>query len=226
MVANKKQKTPAQAQRSKIAEAIRKRGDKGTNIWLVRPPFEQKDLILNSDPAFEAFYLLEGEPDFKDIRYLPHWYEVQDVKQAWQPSKPFASVTTLAGGTLQVELAFDAAAPKGDAARELAPVDGIVTVNLHVLNSHVQRVENWRRVVPCIRRVRVHSTRSVERQILIRLNSLKRSTLGKLQAEFSDVEVGIFYGAVATLLRRRDLCANLDTHPWSTHTLVWSAEAC
>ncbi|WP_445143368.1 hypothetical protein [Dyella sp. Tek66A03] len=224
-MARDKQKTPAQAQRSKLMVAIRARGEQGTNIWVVRPPFQSKDLILNSDPQFEAFYLLEGEPSFREVNYLPQWYEVQAEGLPWQPTKPFAVVTTLDGHELRVDLAFDSPSPAGGFAAPIAPNVGIVVVNLHVLNKYIQRVENWRRVIPCIRRARLHGTAAIERQILVMLHRVERATLRSLYANFGDDNAGIFFGAIAMLLRKRELCSDLDTRPWSMHTCVWSAEA-
>lgn len=223
-MARVKQKTPAQAQRYKLTAAIRDRGEKGTNIWLVRPPFQTRDLFLSSDPQFEAFYLLEGEPAFREIRYLSQWYDVQPVEQLWRPLRQFAVVTTVDDQELSVELAFEAESPKGSAAASLRPFEGVVRVNVDMLNQHIQRIENWRRIIPCIRRVRLHATAAVERQIAIFLHKKGRITLRNLHGHFSDVDVGIFYGAIATLLRKRELCADLDTRPWSLNTCVWNAE--
>ena len=224
-MARKKQQTPAQAQRNKVAAAIRARGERVSNIWLVRPPFQTRDLILNSDPQFEAFYLLEGEPTFAEIRYLPHWYEVESGTSASPPSSELAIVTTLDRQELPVHLAFGAEPPKAVAEVALTPVDGVIRINLRVLDNHAQRIENWRRIIPCIRRVRLHATTATERQIAVLLHAQGRSTLRGLRARFGDLDTGTFYGAVAILLRRRELLSDLDTRPWSLETMIWNATA-
>lgn len=220
-MASKKQQTPAQAQRNRVAAAIRARGERVSNIWLIRPPFETRDLILNSDPQFETFYLLEGEPAFAEIRYLPQWYDVE-AKQTESSFKELAVVTTLEGQELSVRLAFGTEPPKERAEGALKPVDGVIHVNLRVLDHHIQRIENWRRVIPCIRRVRLHGTAALERQIAVLLHTHGRSTLRSLQLRFADLDAGTFFGAVGILLRRRELLSDLDTRPWSLDTLVWS----
>lgn len=221
----KKQKTPAQTQRNKVAAAIRSRGERVSNIWLVRPPFQTRDLILNSDPQFEAFYLLEGEPKFTDIRYLPHWYEVEGGASSSSSSSEFANVTTFDLQELSVNLAFGTESQKATAEVALTPVDGVIRINLRVLNNHAQRIENWRRIIPCIRRVRLHATTATERQIASLLHSQGRSTLRSLRTRFADMDAGTFYGAVAILLRRRELLSDLDTRPWSLDSMIWNATA-
>lgn len=219
----RKQKTPAQKQRSEVAAAIRARGERGSNIWLVRPPFEARDLVLNSDLQFEAFYLLEGEPTFRQIRYLPAWYEAQEQATVSSTSGDFATVTTLNRQELSVRLTFGAEPSAADTV--LTPSHGEVHVHIGVLDNHIQRVENWRRVIPCIRRVRLHATAAIERQVALTVHARKRVSLRELRECFLDIDIGIFFGAVAILLRRRELQSDLDTRPWSLNTWIWTEAA-
>ncbi|MDG2538731.1 hypothetical protein P5Y53_13735 [Dyella jiangningensis] len=222
-MAQSKQKTPAQTQRSEVAAAIRARGERGSNIWLVRPPFESRDLVLNSDLQFEAFYLIEGEPAFEDIRYLPQWYEAEDSCHASGSSKELAVVTNLDRQEHAIHLVFGTESSATGGA--LTAVNGAIHITVRTLDSHIQRVENWRRIIPCIRRVRLHATAAIERQIVVVVHRQQRMSLRELQGLFLSLESGIFFGSVAILLRRRELCADLDTHPWSLNTQVWSAKA-
>jgi hypothetical protein len=218
-----KQKTPAQAQRGKLTAAIRTRGERPYNIWLIRPPFESRDLILNSDPQFEAFYVLEGESSFSDIRYLPQWYNSEDREQPSSGAREFARVTTTDKQELSIYLSFGREPRKGSTA-EMAQIGGVINIDMLVLNHYIQRVENWRRVIPCIRRVRLHATSSIERQIAILLHGMGRTPLRNLAARFSNLDAALVYGAVAILLRRRELLSDLDTRVWSLDTLLWNAE--
>ena len=222
-MAQRKNKTPAQMQRSEVAAAIRARGERGSNIWLVRPPFESKDLILSSDLQFEAFYLIEGEPTFEHIRYLSPWYQAKKGGHAGVGSKEFAIVTDSQQRKQAIHLAF------GDedsgASSTLTVVAGVVRITVRTLDGHIQRVENWRRIIPCIRRVQLHPTAAIERQIAVIVHAQKKMPLRDLQRHFSSVEPGIFFGAVATLLRRRELEGDLDTRPWSLKTLLWIGNA-
>lgn len=224
-MAQEKNKTPAQAARNKLSAAIRARGERGSNIWLVRPPFESRDLILSSDPQCEAFYLLEGEPSFKSIRYLPQWYQVQELEALVRPTREFAIVTISDGREIPVCLTFGTETHSG-AVATLTPRNGSFHINLHVLDGYRQRTENWRRVIPCIRRVRFHSANAqVGRQLAMCVHQRGRSTIGELIREFSDIHGGFFYGALATLIRERMLHSDLDSRPWSTKTVVWGAES-
>lgn len=215
-----KWKTPAQMQRSQVAAAIRARGEQGSNIWLVRPPFETRDLVLNSDLQFEAFYLIEGEPTFKQIRYLPAWYEAQKQQGASGVSKDFAVVTTLADQEIPVRLAFEA--DSGPAGAALNPSNGNIRIHIGALDDHIQRIENWRRVIPCIRRVRLHPTMAIERQIAVLVHARKKISLRDLREPFLDIDAGLFFGSVAILLRRRELQSDLDVRPWSLNTWLWN----
>ena len=66
-MARKKGKNPVGERRNAIAAAIRVRGQSPHNIWIIRPPFDKEDILLNSDIAMELFYYLEGDPSFKEI---------------------------------------------------------------------------------------------------------------------------------------------------------------
>lgn len=222
-MARVQRKTPAQQQRAKLTTAIRARGERGTNIWQVRPPFEDRDLNLSSDPQYETFYVIEGEPRFSEIRYLAQWYEVDPEPSLVAPSRQFAVVTTVDQQELSIELAFGSDFPSGAQAKALIPINGSIRINLHVLNNHVQRVTNWRQVIAFIRRVRLHSTEPIEQQIAVVLHRIGPSTVRDLVAKLSDVDAGLFYGALATCLRRRELQSDLDTRPWSLNTRIWNA---
>ncbi|WP_038618215.1 hypothetical protein [Dyella jiangningensis] len=215
-----REKTPAQERRNELAAAIRARGERGSNIWLLRPPFQSRDLVLNSDLQFEAFYVVEGEPTFRQIRYLPGWYQAHEHESPSDASKDFAVVTTLDEQEFSVRLAFDA--NPGETANALTPLHGEIRVHIGVLDSHIQRVENWRRVIPCIRRVRLHATSAIERQIALMVHARRRLSLRDLRERFLDVDAAIFFGSVAILLRRRELQSDLDTRPWSLNTCVWT----
>ncbi|MGH8113095.1 MAG: hypothetical protein ACREPL_14435 [Rhodanobacteraceae bacterium] len=217
------QATPAQAQREKLGAAIRQRGRSPYNLWLVRPPFEARDLILASDLEFEAFYYVEGEPGFADIRYLPQWYAIEGGELPRSRSQEFAAVTTTDGRKVTVQLNFSETPARCSAAVVPVSTHGVVRINLQTLDDHTQRVENWRRVVPCIRRTCRHPTSGLQRQIAIVVGADGKKSLRTVRNQFSDVDAGLFWGAVATILRRRELASDLDSRPWSLNTLVWDA---
>jgi len=223
----KKNKTPAQLQRAKLAAAIKLRGERGYNIWLVRPPFEAHDLMLSSDPQVEAFYCVEGEPTFAEISYLPQWYELQG-RPSPEPeprTHDLARITATDERALVVRLALGARHRGGAEAATLTPVDGVISLTLDVLNAHAQRIENWRRIISCIRRARFHGTAAIERRIALALCGGMRSTIRAVHRELTDAGDPLFYAAVARLLRHREICADVDSRPWSENTQLWSSAA-
>ncbi|WP_461446046.1 hypothetical protein [Metallibacterium scheffleri] len=216
-------KTPAQAARAKLAAAIKARGERGSNIWLVRPPFETRDLVLSSDPQVEAFYCLEGEPTFAEISYAPLWYQSMDCQPKTPPPHDFAHVSFTDGRAATVRLAFKSESGQHAEESLLTTVDGVILLTLDVLDAHAQRIENWRRITASIRRARLHSTSVLERQLALALSRGSRCTLRKVHDELPDANDALFIAAVATLLRRREILADVDSRPWSWNTQLWGS---
>ncbi|MBU8977758.1 hypothetical protein JI752_016540 [Lysobacter sp. MMG2] len=207
--------SPAQQQRAKLADVIRSRGESPYNIWLVRPPFEEEDLILSSDPAMELFYFLEGDARFTQIDYSPLRLGLEDPLPQSVVPYHFASACMAQGERIEVFLALlESDGPSTSTATRWM-------VSLRELSAAPTRIANWRRIVPHIRRVHFHDTHGIERQILAVCTGKQRSVrqlMGLVEAP-----AGLFYGALAALLRRRLLEGDCDTRPWSLNTLVWGA---
>lgn len=212
-MSKKRAASPAREGRNKLAEAIRARGQSAYNIWVVRPPFDSEDILLNSDVALELFYFIEGDPRFVEITY-------DALRADASPSivrREFARARERDGTIVSVELSFDQ-----EASRRGAAVAGefIEIVNLSTLDEYAQRIENWRRVVPCIRRVRSHSTALIAHLLLRSLKDGAARTIRQILASLADHDAALVLGALAGLLRKRDLQADLDEKPWSLHTRV------
>ncbi|WP_152667127.1 hypothetical protein, partial [Xanthomonas perforans] len=93
----------------------------------------------------EAFFYLEGSPDVAFVDYSP----LRHGRGHPQPGRRhFATVTTLEGTELDVDLALDA---------NQASVAGRRLVSLAVLNAAKVRVQSWRAIIPTINRCRSHS---------------------------------------------------------------------
>ena len=213
----KTSKTPAHARRNALVEKIRARGDSPYNIWMVRPPFEDDDLLLTSDPAMELFYWVEGEPSFVDISYAPLRSAMDAGTQL--DGREFAQCVMGDETTLTVVWC-------GAATPDTAPGSEtqFLRVTLTDLNANAQRVENWRRIVPCIRRVRLHPTAMLERQVLLALRGVKHRSVRYLVNARPEGPAALTVGAIAILLRKRLIIADVDTRPWSSNTLVWSVQ--
>lgn len=212
-MSKKRPPSPAREGRNKLAEAIRARGQSAYNIWIVRPPFDDQDILLNSDVALELFYYLEGDPRFVEIDYGA-------LRADPSPSvnrRVFARARERNGTVVDIELSFDQ-----EAGRRGAGIAGefVEVVNVGALDAHAQRIENWRRIVPCIRRVRSHSTGLIAHLLLTSLKDGAARTIRQILAGLADHDTALVLGTLASSLRKRDLQADLDDKPWSMHTRV------
>lgn len=220
----KTHKTPAQTRRKNLAEAIKSRGHSPYNIWVVRPPFAEEDLLLTSDIAFELFYYLEGDPKYVDIEYpsLKASFSEAPISIA---DYVFAIAADACGHTTTIKFSHEIsnANVTTQVSDELESLTRIVT--LDELDSNVQRVENWRRIIPCIRRVKLLPMASLERVIVQKLRDGKRQTIRQIIKAHSNESTAILLGALALALRHRHIKADLDTKPWSLNTWVWGETA-
>jgi hypothetical protein len=204
-----KHKTPAQARRGDLAQAIKARSRSPYNIWVVRPPLDSKDLILESDPAMELFYFLEGDSRFADIRYSRTDSETNREGSA---SRLFAHATSVQRRETGIFWWGAKDVPEAE--------DGKVHVNLRDLDSFAQRIENWRRIVPCIRRVKLHPTGAIERLILLALRDGQARSIRQLVAQLGEPSQALTVGAIALLLRKRSVSGDVDERPWSLNTML------
>lgn len=216
----KRAPTPAQKRRSTLEQEIRSRGAAPRNIWVVRPPFEDKSLILSSDTEMELFYFLEGEPRLTDIDYSP--LRMDQARAGNRHVRVFARASTSGGSKFEISLT---AATTAEAARDnpFETENPRVEIGLQHLNAYAMRIANWRRILPCARRVRCHPIAALECQILL---SLRQGpvTIRQITNLYSEVSSpALVYGAIACLLRKRQITSDCDTRPWSLHTLIQGA---
>lgn len=210
--------SPAQRGRSRIADAVRRRGQSPYNLWVIRPPFDTQDVILNSDPKMELFYFLEGDPQLDEIDYGPlRQVPTADALSARHspPAGPEHFANIVRSGTRGRVLWGSAHLRRPDS---LAPTDSYVT--LSDLDDHRLRVDNWRRIVPAIRRTRPHPTIAVERQILCLLGDDASKTVSAILEASPTNAPALIVGVIGLLLRQRKIDADLDRRPWSLHTKV------
>jgi hypothetical protein len=218
-MARKKGKNPVGERRNAIAAAIRVRGQSPHNIWIIRPPFDKEDILLNSDIAMELFYYLEGDPSFKDINYQVLRTPVGSDLPPSIFGRVFAQVTLDDGTARSVVPCIENASEVAQS----SPGDLRHYVTLTTLDLALQRTENWRRIIPCIRRVRLHSTAKLERSIVIGFQPGRKRSIREVLGSFSGENPGLVLGALAIVLRQRQLSSDLDIKPWSLNTILWSA---
>ena len=219
-MAQKKSSTPAQARRNSLAEVIRERGESPYNIWVARPPFDDDDVLLTSDSAFELFYYLEGDARFIQISYAP-LQQIDGKRLANSDSAlAFARVVDAEGQTREVFMSRMGKSGNGTVTTEETSA---MVIGIPELDAYRQRIENWRRIVPCIRRVRRHPIATVERQLLLALRDGEQRSIRYLRNVLTPCPAALVVGAIATLLRRRELRSDCDSRPWSLNTLLRSA---
>ena len=203
-------KTPAQQKRSQYLASVRARGASGNNLWFVSPPQDTQSLPLTlcSDIELDTFFYLEGSPDLTSIDYAP-------LRHGQAPSRPgrrhFATVTTLEGTELDVELAAEA---------DKASVAGRRLISLAVLNAGKVRIQSWRAIVPTINRCRSHSLGPVIIRCRHLLEEHGELSVRALCQQLATESTALVTGALATLLRAREIQSDVDTHLWGPGTVL------
>lgn len=218
-MARKERATPAQKQRNQLANAVRERGESPYNLWVVRPPFEAENLILSSDRALELFYWLEGNPELVELDYSP--LRSPSAVRPWREALHFADVGTTDARWLSVYLDRGYLAGLDvDGRPGQLNVDNRHFVGTQALNADAQRISNWRRIVPCIRRIQTHPTRTIQVRITQHLGSDGTHSIRSVLNALSDTNEALVLGAIGTLLRVRRITSDCDVRPWSLNTML------
>lgn len=207
----KPSKTPAQQQRNKYMASVRARGASGHNLWFVTPPLDptESPLILCSDLEFETFLYLEGSPDLPEVDYAP--LRLQEASGGPGP-RHFATATTLDGTRLDVELRPEA---------NQHPIPGRRLINLAMLTAAKTRIESWRAIVPAINRCRSHTLNPVIFRCRRLLQDGGERTILDVSRELASENTALVVGALAMMLRTREIKSDVDQHLWGPQTRVW-----
>lgn len=211
VVMAKPSKTPAQQQRNKYMASVRARGASGHNLWFVSPPLDPAELSLTlcSDLEFETFLYLEGSPDLPSVDYAP--LRLQEAAAGPNP-RHFATATTLDGTRLDIELRPEATQPS---------IAGRRMINLAVLTAAKTRIESWRAIVPAINRCRSHTLNPVIFRCRQLLQDSGERTVLDISRELASENTALVVGALATMLRTRELQSDVDHQLWGPQTRVW-----
>ncbi|WP_349780511.1 hypothetical protein [Xanthomonas sp. WHRI 7065] len=203
-------KTPAQKKRNQYLASVRARGASGHNLWFVSPPQDTQalPLTLSSDIELEAFFYLEGSPDVAFVDYSP----LRHGRAHSHPGRRhFATVTTLEGTELDVDLALEA---------DKASAAGRRLISLAMLNAAKVRVQSWRAIVPTINRCRSHSLGPLIIRCRHLLEEHGELAVRDLCQQLTSESTALITGAVATLLRSREVESNVDTRLWGPGTML------
>lgn len=213
-MSRQKNSSPAQQGRNRVADAVRKRGQSPYNLWLLQPPLWSDSILVNSDAKMELFYFLEGAPEIEEVDYAPLKEGEKAGNSVQTGFEHFANILS-SGVRRRVLWAGTSPSALG------CPED--LQITFSDLDANKMRVDNWRRVVPCIRRVKLHATSSLGRQ-LSEWIPRNGATLRQLLDAHSCVPQGVLLGAVGLLVRKRHWASDLDSAPWSLHTCLRKKE--
>ena len=168
--------------------------------------------MVTSDLMMELFYLIEGEPSFDEIDYGPlrsgRSLEGSDGLHIADVERNDSLVSVMWTASTR-----DATADTKD----------VQQYGTYHLDLHRERIVNWKRIIPCIRRVSGYDTRSLQRRVIALAEGGELKTVGSLLEHMADQPGGLVMGAIATALRRRNLAADVDSKPWSQFTIISSA---
>lgn len=208
---SRQRSSPSADRRRELTRALRERGQSPYNLWLVRPPFENEDLILSSDPLVELFYAIEGDATFLDIDYQP----IRSAKPIDKCVEQHFANVTRANSVVPVLWTGDAKHLGHSSSTE-------ARYSLSDLDALAQRTKNWRQIILCIRRVRLHETGVLERRVESFVRDTADVTLRLILHRLGDHPQGLVIGAIAICLRKRLITGDLDHAPWSKNTRLWT----
>ena len=219
----------AQSRRDALVAAVGKRGKKTANIWMLYDPITRDDIVIVSDPRMEHFYACQGDSDILASDFDPA--PVQFVVAGETRIVRFDATVLFRDGhrecrhvrTSNKDVAdFEKRALATAAAESVGACYVIVT--LEDLDAQQQRVQNWRRALSVLQRCRRRPLEVVELALCARLASDEKLSLGKILDQFTNSPAAIVLASAVSLLCKRALRSDLDTKPWSRHTLVWKPE--
>jgi len=219
----------AQSRRDDLVRKIRGRGKKASNIWYVFAAGSRSNVVLLGDLRFELFLATEGDPDVDDAEYNP---------------KPI----TVALGDTRYEVGFDAIVRRCDGQRECRDVhetsifggetgDSLEfslkkvasqaigaayrEFTLPDLDRLQQRTRNWARAIAALARCRHVELAPEEHAVALSLADGAMHSLGALIQAFDQMQPAHVIAAAVSLLRKRAIRSDLDTHRWGLRTQLW-----
>lgn len=219
----------AQSRRDELVREIRRRGKKASNIWYVFAAGSRTNVVLLGDLRFELYLATEGDPDVRDAEYNPPpiavalgdtHYEVQfDVvvrRCGGQCECRDVHETSIFGEAVGDCLDFSL---KKAAAQEMGAVYREFT--LADLDALQQRTRNWARAIAALARCRHVELASEEHAVALSLADGAMHSLGSLIQAFNCEPPALVVAAAVSLLRKRVIRSDLDTHRWGLRTQLW-----
>jgi len=220
----------AQSRRDALVAAVEKRGKKTANIWMLYDPVKHDDVVIVSDPRMEHFYACQGDPDILSSDFEPE--SVQFVVAGETRNVRFDATVLFRDGHRECRHVRTSNNDRADIEKRTlaaAAAESVgasyVIVTLEDLNSQQQRIANWTRALGVLHRCRRRPLEVLELALNACLASREKLSLGSILDQFANSPAAIVLAAVVSLLCKRALQSDLDTKPWSRHTLVWKVEA-
>ncbi|KRD79742.1 hypothetical protein ASE43_02245 [Lysobacter sp. Root983] len=83
------------------------------------------------------------------------------------------------------------------------------------------RIDNWRRIIPAIRRIRVFPTVAIERELVQQVGTSASLPVSAALSALDRHPPAMVLGVIGLLLRQRKLRADVERRPWSLHTQLF-----
>lgn len=197
------------------------------NIWIVHT-FDHRRVVLLSDLDLDHFYFTEGDPAVTSADYDPPAHRTVLDGDTFEIK--FDALVQFEDGTTQCRHVrqdpLKSAGAEGcrllSACQTAAGALGAKyrEVSAANLDSAQQRIRNWSRLLAAYRRCQHRSLAILEHVLLARLRHERETTVDELLLALSEESPAIVLGTLASLLRQRLACADLDTQTWSRSTNV------
>jgi hypothetical protein len=201
------------------------------NIWVVHT-FDGRRVVLLKDLNFDHFFFTEGDPNVRSADYDPPLCDVEVDGQLFQikfdalvkfengsiHSRHVRQIS-LKGARLEASRLMSACQA---AARSLGATYEEVTAA--DLDSAHQRIINWFRVLAAYSRCRHRSLAVLEHVIMARIDHAHEITIAQLLHWLPEEQPALVLGALASVLRKRVVCSDLDTETWGMHSRLWRSE--
>lgn len=218
-----------QARRTQWADGKLPGNPQKQNLWIVSgfesPP---QQIVLLGDPRREHYFYTEGDPAVATATYNPDPIKIHGPAPA-PDSISFDAIVHLSDGSKQCRsvLGEGTLSAKQQLAREWRQEVATslraryVEVTIAELDKHRMRVLNWSRLVAAYRRCRSHPLGLLQQVILARLQNVEAASIAEVISWHPNGERALIIAAVASLLRRRLICSDLDGACLSWHTRLW-----
>jgi len=220
MATKKKGVSPAQAQRDSVTSAVRARGKKVSNIWLVWSAINKADYVIAGDLRADHFFCCEGDPRIIAVDHNPKPipFGTGDVIEHLE----FDALVTLCDNTREWRL-IRPHRRNAEVLRYAAEKAGatLVDVSPSYMEPFSMRISNWRVALATLLRCRGRPIAHLEDAIAMFLTRQQKASIDEVLQHFSPGgDPPLLTAAIVSLLSRRKIKSDLDFRNFSLHTML------